>query len=251
MTITTITRRAARLTALALAGLALAPEPALAMHISEGILPAPWALLWYAAAAPFVWMGIRTLNQCSPGAGVFKPFVGLVGAAVFIISCMPIPVPVAGTTAHPCGVGLAAILVGPWITTLISSVALALQALFLAHGGITTLGANITSMGVFGPFAAYAAFRLVMAMGVSGRAAAFTAGVVGDWVTYMGTSLFLALGLSGPGEFWGMFLGIMVAFVPTQLPLGILEGFVSAGAYEFIRQRRPELIPTQAREAAA
>ena len=39
-----------------------------------------------------------------------------------------------------------------------------------------------------------------------------------------------------------MFLAIIVAFIPTQLPLGILEGFLTAGAYRFVRSRRPELL---------
>ena len=34
----------------------------------------------------------------------------------------------------------------------------------------------------------------------------------------------------------------MVAFVPTQLPLGVIEGFVSAGAYRFVTARRPGLL---------
>jgi hypothetical protein len=34
----------------------------------------------------------------------------------------------------------------------------------------------------------------------------------------------------------------MAAFVPTQLPLGIAEGFVTAAAYRFILLRRPELL---------
>src|SRR4030066_2269935 len=69
------------------------PAPAFAMHISEGILPASWALFWYAVALPFVAWGLRDLRRRSENAPYFKPFVGLVGAAVFLISCMPIPAP--------------------------------------------------------------------------------------------------------------------------------------------------------------
>ncbi|MEK7827237.1 MAG: energy-coupling factor ABC transporter permease [Thermodesulfobacteriota bacterium] len=41
-----------------------------------------------------------------------------------------------------------------------------------------------------------------------------------------------------------MFSLILLAFVPTQLPLGILEGFLCAGVLKFIRNRRPELLRT-------
>ena len=85
-----------------------------------------------------------------------KPLVGLLAAVVFIISCMPIPVPTAGTCSHPCGTAISAILVGPYISVLISTVALLIQALVMAHGGLTTLGADIVSMGVVGSFTGYA-----------------------------------------------------------------------------------------------
>src|SRR3990172_1820075 len=111
--------------------------PAAAMHISEGILTAPWAGLWFIAAVPFLYWGIREIKKRSAVAPQFKTYIALMGAAVFIISCMPIPVPVAGTCSHPCGTGLAAILVGPAPTAVLASIALTLQALFLAHGGVT------------------------------------------------------------------------------------------------------------------
>ena len=40
-------------------------EPAYAMHISEGILPLPWAGFWFALAVPFVWWGLRDLRNRS------------------------------------------------------------------------------------------------------------------------------------------------------------------------------------------
>ena len=73
---------------------------------------------------------------------------------------MPVPVPVVGSCSHPAGTGLAALMIGPAATAVIASIALFLQALFLAHGGLTTLGANLFSMGVAGAFAGYGAFLL-------------------------------------------------------------------------------------------
>lgn len=72
-------------------------EPAHAMHISEGILPANWAIFWTPAALPFLAWGLRTPRVRSQDEPHLKAMVGLVGAAVFVISCMPIPVPTAGT----------------------------------------------------------------------------------------------------------------------------------------------------------
>lgn len=217
------------------------------MHISEGILPLPWAALWFLAIAPFLFWGLRELKKRSGEKGNIKPLVGLVGAAVFIISCMPIPIPTAGTSSHPCGTGLAAILIGPALTAVVASVALTLQALFLAHGGLTTLGADIFSMGVAGAFVGYGIFKVARFTGAPWYLATFLAGMFSDWATYATTSFQLASALHGPGGFTSFFGAVLLAFVPTQLPLGILEGFLCVGAYRFISTRRPELLRLMAK----
>lgn len=222
--------------------LVLTAAPVHAMHISEGILPLHWAALWFALAVPFVAWGLRNLRIRSKEEPHLKAMVGLVGAAVFVISCMPIPVPTAGTCSHPCGTGMAAILIGPTLTVVLASIALVLQALFLAHGGLTTLGANILSMGVIGAFTGYGVFVLARRMGAPWVVAAFMAGLLSDWAVYAGTSFFLASALHGDGSLATMFLTIGAAFIPTQVPLGILEGFLCAGAYRLVHNRRPEFL---------
>ena len=213
-----------------------------AMHIAEGILPFGWCALWYAASAPFVALGIRRLKRLSGSDLSFKPLVGLMAAAVFIISCMPVPIPTVGTCSHPCGTGLAAILLGPAISVLVATVALLIQALFLAHGGLSTLGANIFSMGVVGSFAGWSVFRALRAFRVGLPVAGFIAGVAADWATYVSTSAALALGLKGGEPFFPLFVKVAVAFVPTQLPLGILEGAMTAGMVVFLSKKRPEVL---------
>ena len=217
------------------------PSTAHAMHISEGILPTQWWVLWYAVAIPFVAWGLRDLRVKSAREPFFKPMVGLIGAAVFVVSCMPIPMP-SGTCSHPCGTGMAAIFIGPALTVVVSSVALLLQALFLSHGGLTTLGANIVSMGVAGALVGWSVFRLTRRMGLPPWGAAFLAGMLSDWATYVTTSFELATALHGTGSLLHLFTAIGVSFLPTQLPLGIAEGIVAAGVYTFIATRRPSLL---------
>jgi cobalt/nickel transport system permease protein len=227
------------------------PDRAEAMHITEGILPAGWAGVWYLVAIPFVVWGLRDLRVQSARAPVLKPMVGLVGAAVFVLSCMPIPVPVVGTCSHAAGTGLAAILIGPALTAVVASIALLLQALFLAHGGLTTLGANVVSMGIVGGLTGYAVFHAARRLGLPLPAAAFLAGLLSDWATYAATAFELAAALRGSGSLGAMFGAIALAFLPTQLPLGILEGVVTAGVYRFIRIRRPSLLECLRVDAAA
>ncbi|HEX8948773.1 MAG TPA: energy-coupling factor ABC transporter permease, partial [Dissulfurispiraceae bacterium] len=188
----------------------LLPGTAHAMHISEGILPWNWAALWFAVAAPFVALGLYRLKKLSNVDLSFKPLVGLMAAVVFIISCMPIPVPTAGTCSHPCGTGISGILLGPTISILVTSVALLIQALFLAHGGLSTWGANITSMGIMGSFAGYLTFRTLRSMRTSLAAASFFAGLFADWATYLATSAELASGIKGDSPFLPLFYKIII-----------------------------------------
>lgn len=215
---------------------------AYAMHISEGILPWNWAALWFAVSVPFVVLGLHRLKKLSNADLSFKPLVGLMAAVVFIISCMPIPVPTAGTCSHPCGTGISGILLGPTISILITSVALLIQALFLAHGGLSTLGADIVSMGVMGSFAGYLTFRALRTMKINLSVAGFAAGLFADWATYITTSVELASGIKGDSPFMPIFWKILVAFIPTQLPMGILEGAMTAGMVVLLYKRRPDLL---------
>jgi cobalt/nickel transport system permease protein len=211
----------------------LFPISAFAMHITEGILPPLWAGFWFVLVAPFFIWGLQEIKRNSLDDPRYKSMIALIGSAVFIISCMPVPVPFVGTCSHPCGTGLAAIIIGPAPTVVISSVALTLQALFLAHGGLTTLGANLFSMGVAGAFTAYGVFLLAKRLGIPLFWSAFAAGIASDWATYALTSTELAAALQGENPFATLFCTILVAFAPTQIPLGILEGFVTAIAYQF------------------
>jgi cobalt/nickel transport system permease protein len=217
-------------------------QPAHAMHIAEGILPFNWAALWFVVALPFVALGIRRLDDLCRDDLAMKPLVGLMAAVVFVISCMPIPVPTAGTCSHPCGTGIAAILVGPFISVLITAVALLIQALFLAHGGLSTWGADTVSMGVVGSFVGWFVFRGLRMAGANLAAAGFIAGLLTDWGTYLTTSVELASGIRGDTPFLPLVAKIVIAFIPTQLPLGILEGAMTAGMVTLLYRKRPDLL---------
>jgi len=213
-----------------------------AMHISEGILPFNWAALWSIIAVPFVAYGLYRLRKLSAVDLSFKPLVGLMAAVVFIISCMPIPVPTAGSCSHPCGTAISGILVGPAISILVAAVALLIQALFLAHGGLSTWGANLISMGVMGSFAGFLTFKALRSMKINMAVSGFVAGLLADWATYFTTSIELASGIKGDSPFMPLFWKILIAFIPTQLPLGILEGAMTAGMIVLLYKKRPDLL---------
>jgi cobalt/nickel transport system permease protein len=212
------------------------------MHISEGILPAPWAILWFAAALPFVAWGVRQVTRRKQADPAYIPLVGIFGAAVFVFSCFPIPVPVAGSTAHPAGTGMSAIFLGPAASVVVAFISLLLQALFLAHGGLTTLGGNTFSMGVMGSFGGYGAFRLGRLLRLPLFWCGFAAGVAADLLTYLGTSLEMALALHGTQPLFSVLGQIYLAFMPTQIPLSLLEGAVTGGILVYVQKHRPDIL---------
>ncbi len=211
------------------------------MHIAEGILPAEWAVLWAVPAAAGTAVGLRRLGKRARVEPSVVSLVGLMGAAVFAISLMPIPVPVAGSVSHPAGTPLAAIVVGPMAGIVLAAVSLLIQALFFAHGGLTTLGANIVSEGMVGSLVGFGVFWLLRRSGRSLFWAGFAAGLIGDLAVYMTTAIELALALFPRDEVVRHSAAIFLAFLPTQLPLALLEGVLTGGILRSLAELRPDV----------
>jgi cobalt/nickel transport system permease protein len=194
------------------------------MHIIEGYLPLSHAVGWTVATTPFVVHGYRQLHRHAEAGRDARFTLAAAAAFTFLLSSLKIP-SVAGSSSHPTGTALGTLLVGAPIMALVALVVLLLQALLLAHGGLTTLGANVFSMGIVGPWCALALFRGVRRLGAPVLVAAAVAAVAGDLATYLTTSMQLALAhpeVGGTlGSSFARFAGV---FGVTQLPIAALEG---------------------------
>ena len=209
------------------------------MHISDGVLSVEWCVIWYIVSAIFIALGIREIKQRKERDPKYMPTLAMMGAAVFVIAVWHIPVPVTGSCSHPIGTPMAAIIVGPFATVVISFIALIFHA-FLAHGGITTLGANTFSMGIVGTLTGYATYKIVKKFAPLWMAAGF-AGFVGDLLTYATTALELALSLNPDSvlQHWAIYFA---GFAPTQIPIAIAEFAFTAGIIQYVAEKRPHLI---------
>lgn len=197
------------------------------MHIMEGFLPVEHALGWTVASAPFVALGIRSVRRQLREQPEQRMLLGVAAAFSFVLSALKLP-SVTGSCSHPTGVGLGTLLFGPLAMVPVGLVVLLFQALLLAHGGLTTLGANLFSMAIVGPCAAYGVFRLARGLGLSLTAAVFAAACLGDLATYLTTSLQLAWAFPDPaGGFTASLLKFGAIFAVTQLPLAISEGLLT------------------------
>lgn len=216
--------------------LLIVPNRANAMHIMEGFLPIEWAIFWWAISLPFIIMGIRSIRKTVKEHPETKMMLGLSGAFAFVLSALKIP-SVTGSCSHPTGVGLGTVLFGPLAMSVVGSIVLLFQALLLAHGGLTTLGANAFSMAVAGPIIAWYVFKGAQKAGWSFSVAVFLAAMLGDLGTYTITSFQLALAFpSEAGGILASFAKFASIFSFTQIPLAISEGLLTVIVMNFLRK---------------
>ena len=206
----------------------LIPLQAHAMHIGEGMLPASWSIAWGVVCLPFVLYGFRSIGKRVNATPKVKILLAMCGAFAFVLSALKIP-SVTGSCSHPTGVGLAAILFGPTITSVLGLIVLVFQALLLAHGGITTLGANTFSMAIAGPIVSWLVFKGLKKVNVSTAVCVFFAAALGDLATYVVTSLQL-------GFVFGGFVKFLGVFALTQIPLAIAEGLLTVVIFNILEK---------------
>lgn len=206
-----------------------------AMHIMEGFLPVKWAIIWWVIFIPFFIVGLKNITKIVKEQPKKKLLLALCGAFVFVLSALKIP-SVTGSCSHPTGVGLAAILFGPSATVVLGTIVLLFQALLLAHGGITTLGANAFSMAIAGPLVSFGIWKLCKDK-MDKKVAVFLAATLGDLLTYTVTSFQLGLAFPDPvGGFMASAVKFLGVFFITQVPIAIAEGLLTVIIYNFITE---------------
>lgn len=198
-----------------------------AMHIMEGYLPAGYCVAWGILCIPFVIAGFLTIQRRVKRDRGAITLLAMSGAFIFVISSLKIP-SVTGSCSHMTGTGLGAILFGPSVVSILGIIVLIFQAILLAHGGLTSLGANAFSMAIAGPVLSWLIYHACQKCGVKKRVSVFLAASLGDLFTYCVTSLQLALAF--PDREGGVMLSVIKflgVFAPTQLPLAVVEGILT------------------------
>ncbi len=198
-----------------------------AMHIMEGYLPAAHCVAWGVICVPFLIAGFFSLKKKLAADRKTITILAMSGAFIFVISSLKIP-SVTGSCSHMTGTGLGAILFGPCATSILGIIVLLFQAILLAHGGLTSLGANTFSMAIAGPMLTFGLYKLMSKLKINKLVTVFAASFLGDLFTYCVTSLQLALAYpSETGGFTMSALKFLGVFAPTQLPLAVLEGILT------------------------
>ena len=199
-----------------------------AMHIAEGYLPVNWCLLWGAVCVPFVVAGFFSIKRRIDQAPRAKILLAMCGAFAFVLSALKLP-SFNGSCSHPTGVGLGAILFGPLTMAGLGLLVLLFQALLLAHGGLTTLGANTFSMAIAGPILSWVVYKLLRKANAPAAVAVFAAAALGDLFTYVITSIQLGIVNGGMVKF-------LTIFAVTQVPLAIAEGLLTVVIFNVLEK---------------
>lgn len=192
-------------------------------------------------AVPVEVYGVYKLSKITKEHPKAKPLLALIGAFIFILSALKLP-SVTGSSSHPTGTGLAAIIFGPAITSVLSMIVLVFQALLLAHGGLTTLGANIVSMGIVGPAIGYAIWKIGKKTKLPQSFVIFIAVALSDLATYVVTSGQLALAFPSAAGVFDSFITFGAIYAVTQIPLAIGEGLLAVLLFDFLVNYKGKLL---------
>ena len=197
------------------------------MHISEGFLPLTHCVAWGAASLPAAVVSVRAIAKELDKKRENRVLLAASAAFLFTLSAMRLP-SITGSSSHPTGTAVGTYLFGPSAMPALALITLVFQALLLAHGGLTTLGANLFSLGVVGPWAMWIVLRLLLRLKWSRDRSIFFSTVVGDLATYVTTACQLALAYpSAHGGYAASFLKFIGVFLITQIPISIAEGLLT------------------------
>jgi len=155
------------------------------MHVPDGFFaPQTWLPAAGVAGASWAWAARRLRRVLSVRT---VPVLGVATACCFALMLVSIPLPLGGASVHATGVAVLALYFGVGTAYLAISLVLALQALVLGDGGVTSLPVTALALGLAGPAVAVAAARLLRPAGPV--VARFAAG----WLAIMAAALLTAL----------------------------------------------------------
>lgn len=206
------------------------------MHIMEGYLDPLWCAVWFILAIPFIVFGARAIVKLMREHPEQKMTVALSGAFIFLLSSLKLP-SMTGSSSHPTGTGLSAVLYGVSATSFLALIVLIFQAILLAHGGLTTLGANVFSMGIFGPFCGIIVWNVMRRAHAGIAVSMLGAAIFADLCTYVCTSFQMGLN-------WGGYAEFLTTFAVTQIPLSIIEGILFYMFANYLLNNKPEVFET-------
>lgn len=209
------------------------------MHVPDGFLsPQTYVPALVVAAGAWVYAARQLQRRLDD---TLLPRLAVLSALGFVLMSVMLPLP-GGTSVHASGIGVLAVVFGPWLAFATVSLVLLLQALVFGAGGITVLPVNALAMGLAGSAAACLGYRLLGR--VDERAGLFAAGWLATVVpaaivaVVLGLQPAIAHAPDGQPLFFpfGLAVTLPAVFVPHVL-LGLAEGLLTVLVVGFLRRR--------------
>jgi cobalt/nickel transport system permease protein len=225
------------------------------MHIPDGYLSPSTCATLYAGATPFWYVSLQKMKRRLNTQAV--PLLSVFAAFSFVIMMFNLPLP-GGTTGHATGVAIAAIVLGPWASILAISVALVIQAIFFADGGITAIGANCFNMAIVGSLVAYAVYRLIAGRTPIESPRRVVAAAIAGYTAINASALLAALEFgiqpmlfhdaSGAPLYapYPLHIAVPAMMIGHLTIAGLAEMIVSGGVVAYLQRAEPALLKTTA-----
>ena len=201
------------------------------MHIPDGFLDVKTAVATYTISAAVIPYAMGQAKKTMRDKNI--PFMASMASFVFVAQMINFPI-AGGTSGHLLGNVLLSYLFGPWVSTIIMSVVITLQALLFGDGGITALGANIFNMAVVANLAGYLIMKLFGKLKISRNVSLFAA----SWFSVMLAALFASAEIALSGLI--SFKVAAVSMLFWHGFIGIGEGALSAFITSAILKARPK-----------
>ena len=209
----------------------------LLLHIPDGFLSVPVALVGWFLAILFIGLALRQTRRQFDERQI--PLMGVMAAFIFAAQAINFPV-LGGTSGHLLGGALAAIVLGPWSAVLVMAAVIGLQGLLFQDGGLLVMGWNIINMGVLTVFSGVAAYQVARRWLTNNRTSLIVGGAAGAWLSVMAAAVATSVELAASGT--SPLNIVLPAMLLVHAFIGIGEAIITVGALLLIYSTRPDLL---------
>ncbi len=202
------------------------------MHIPDGLIPFEQSMVYLIVS--LVILGIF-FYYTSRKTDMEKRLVitGVLTAITVVATSFTIPSPM-GIPMHFFVIPLVVLILGPCNASLVSFLALLVQALVIGEGGITTLGVNVLDMGII--LSAVVYFVHSLFSNIDERLAIFLSTLCGILAATLAQIIILVLANTTSLE---VLLG---SLLPYYLMVGVIEGILTVVILEFISRMNSNIL---------
>jgi cobalt/nickel transport system permease protein len=157
----------------------------------------------------------------------------ILAAVTFAASSISIPSPF-GVPIHLFIIPLVVILLGPLSGVAVAFLCFIAQFLFLGMGGITSLGANVVTMGIVMSFSTYYFYRFTAEL--DDRLSIFSGTFMGIIMATIAQVVILLIAGVATLEV------LLSTLVPFYLFVGVVEGIINIFIISFLFKLKPEMV---------